>query len=156
MRPPRPPELTGDTTRYLRTLALRCAAARPRGEPIASLMAGVLSLVLGFFSVAAFSDLAPPSLPGLVHRATIVVGGDPIMPRRIGDGVYRQRAYPGWWNVPEAGLFRLIAIGLTLACLGLLLSRGKGRPFTSAMGFGVNAAALMAAYALLFTDFREW
>jgi hypothetical protein len=117
----------------------------PRGDPLVSLMAGSLSVVTGFVNLLALLGLPPDSIPGLVKRATIRV--------ETYGGVSTK---PGQWFVPDEGFFVLATSGLVLSCIGILLSRGRGRPVTSLIAFGLNTILVLAGFALALTDFRQW
>ena len=144
-----PAELSDATRNFFNQLTPRRRAQPRQGEPIASLMCGGMSVVPPIICLAAFLCGALVSLPDMVRRATIVLV-EPSGLDRIG------KVQAGWWYVPDVGFWRLVTSGLVLASVGLLISRRKGRPITSLIGFGLNALALLIGYALAFTDLRQW
>ena len=115
-----------------------------RGDPLLSLMAGSLSIVIGIVNLSALIGLAPESIPNLARRATIV-----LVPSVNGLG---GKWKPGWWFVPDEGFLTLAAFALALAAAGIYLSRHRGRPVTSLVGFWFNTVVMVAGYALIFTD----
>jgi len=121
----------------------------PRGDPLVSLMTGALSIVIAVVNLSALIGLGPESIPGLAQRATIVLATPT-------DGYGGFRTTPGWWFVPEGGFFVLATLALVLSCIGIILSRGRGRPITSLVGFGLNTIVLLAGFGLSFTEFQQW
>jgi hypothetical protein len=121
---------------------------RPRGDPLVSLMTGALSMVIAVVNLSALLGLAPESIPGLARRATIILGSP-----TYGYGAFKTT--PGWWFVPDGGFFVLATSALVLSCIGILLSRGRGRPVTGLVAFGLNTLVLLAGFALALTDNQE-
>jgi hypothetical protein len=119
-----------------------------RSEPLPSMMMGSLSIVIGIVNLAALLGRGPESIPNLVQRATIVLA-TPI------NGSGQFKTTPGWWFVPDAGFWVLATSALSLAAIGIVVSRRRGWPITSVAGFALNTLVLVAGYGLAFSDFRE-
>jgi hypothetical protein len=119
-----------------------------RSEPLSSMMTGSLAIVIGVVNLAALLGRGPKSIPNLVERATIILS-TPIG----GYGLFKTT--PGWWFVPAAGFWVLATSALSLAAIGIVVSRRRGWPITSLAGFVLNTLILIAGYGLAFTNFRE-
>jgi hypothetical protein len=121
----------------------------PRGDPLVSLMTGAVSMVIAVVNLSALLGLAPDSIPGLAKRATIIVGSP-----TYGFGGFTTK--PGSWFVPDGGFFVLATSALVLSAVGIVLSRRRGWPVTSLVGFGLNTIVVLAGFGLALTDYREW
>ena len=104
--------------------------------------------MIAVVNLSAIIGLGPESIPGLARRATILLGSP-----TYGYGAFRTT--PGWWFVPDGGFFVLATLALVLSCIGILLSRGRGRPITGLVGFGLNTIVLVAGFGLSLTDFQQ-
>jgi hypothetical protein len=118
----------------------------PRGEPLPSVMAGAPSIALGFVCLAALLGMGAESIPGVVKRATII--------EQPFNG-YGGRSTPGEWFVPDGGFFVLTFSALMISSIGILLSRRRGRPITSVVGFALNTFALVSGYVLTAAEFFQ-